>query len=233
MQPLDLCNLEDLQKLDPFVAAPVAISEVLEDGSSPTLPSRELSQLGDIAPAPAHEDGEHDGVSIRNVVRFFDTQMSQFLCISTYAVLDTMELAKSFALLFETNRSNTVRVMLLAVTSRESETNELVRGDLTSQKRTRHTCADAYCTTRYCIRGKGVGRAAFFAIVQMHSRTCNRFGKMVASSERFQIDDGGAKAHGKGTLTVQSVVALAFLKRYGKMKLYRALSTEVLLKKTL
>ncbi|PXF42149.1 hypothetical protein BWQ96_08127 [Gracilariopsis chorda] len=128
-----------------------------------------------------------------------------------------MELAKSFALLSETDRRNTVRKMLLAVTSRQHETNELLQGDTTSRKRSRNTYQDAYCTMRYCIRGKGVRRAVLSAIFQIHPRTVNRLGKMVVSSESFQLADGVAKTNCKEKLTVQSVVSLEFLKRYSEL----------------
>ncbi|PXF45442.1 hypothetical protein BWQ96_04740 [Gracilariopsis chorda] len=195
IQPLNPFNIEALQKQALFAADPVAMSEVLEDGTSPTLPSSKQTQLADIVPAAVHEDEEHHSVSMGDAVRFFDTQISQCLCIRTCAVTDMMELAKSFALLSETDNINTVHAMLLAVTSRQDETNKLLRGDTTSRKRTRRTYEDAYCTTRYCVRGEAVCRTALSVILQIHPLTVNPLGKMLESSEHFQLADGGANAN--------------------------------------
>lgn len=128
-----------------------------------------------------------------------------------------MELTKSFALLTETDRSKFVRSMLLSMTSPEGVTNELLGGHTASRKRTRRASEDAYCTTGYYIRGKPFCRAAFSTFVQMNSRTVNRLGKFVTSTESFHLAERASKPNNKGKLTVQSIVAIDFLKYYGEL----------------
>ena len=52
--------------------------------------------------------------------------------------------------------------------------------------------------------------------MQKHPCTVNCIGKFVANDDKFHLEDDGAKASRKGKLTAQSIVALAFSKRYGE-----------------
>jgi len=222
MQELDPFNPESFQEHDLLAAAPVAISELREEGLPPSQTNSNLAQLCQATTTTTNEDetAEKSLVCLRNAVRFFEAQMSQCFCSPKCEIPGMLELAKSFALLSETERSNAVRailLVLLAVASPTGDTNELLRCDSSSRKRTRRTHEEAYCTTKYCIRRKRVCRAGFAAVVQMHPRTVNRLGKSVTSSEGFHVADGAAKANRKGKLTVQSIVVLAFLKRYGEL----------------
>lgn len=217
MQDLDPFDLESFQEQDLLVSAPLNNPEQLHQTVSPRPSVSALSHLDEVVPANSDEELHNNVVRIRNSQRFFNMQMSECLCSPKCSFPGMLELAKSFALLSETERGNALRAILLAITAPTGDINDLFCGDTSSRKRSRRTYEEANCTTRYCIRGNRVCRAAFSAIVQMHPRTVNRIGKAVANSERFQLADGAAKANRKGKLTVQSIVALAFLKRYGEL----------------
>ena len=216
MQHPDPFDLESFQEQDLLASTPINNPETIHQISSARTPLSALPYLEEIIPANGDED-LHSTVRLRNAHRSFNAQMSECLCSPQCSVPGMLELANSFALLSETDRGNALRAILPAVTAPTGENNDMLYGDNSSRKRSRRTFEDANCTTRYCIGGKRVCRAAFSAIVQMHPRTVNRIGKVFANDDKFHLADGGAKASRKGKLTVQSIVALVFLKRYGEL----------------
>ena len=103
------------------------------------------------------------------------------------AVPDVLILAQSFGNMSEDDRINTIRCMMLALTSPTGMKNAILNNSRTPAQKhmRRHQNENYHCVTAYSLRGKPECRDAFAAITQVCEQTLSIHSSSVSSAKEF------------------------------------------------
>eukprot|EP00171_Calliarthron_tuberculosum_P000913 IDg913t1 len=137
------------------------------------------------------------------------------------SIPDAEDLAFSFASLSEDIRIDTVRCMLLALTSPKGHKNSRIQVDTEAyqyrKEKRRRDGSDGYSATMYTLKGVRVCRDYFLSITQISGMTLSRHAVDVSSSPIFERYATNRDKSHYGKLSAQTVTVIAFLYRYKQL----------------
>ncbi len=148
----------------------------------------------------------------------FEQHYDQYTCTHEECqIKGARNLARSFAQMPENIRIDSVRCMLLSLTSPPNEQNTLMTYSGQKRKQKRRSSESKYCTTRYAMRGKAICKSQFLAITQISPSTLSRDCIDVCSNDEFSRYEMNRDLFHKGKLGVNSLCVKAFLRRYATL----------------
>ncbi|KAI0559432.1 hypothetical protein FGB62_152g00 [Gracilaria domingensis] len=167
---------------------------------------------------------ENEALS-RNTRQHFKTQMGYCTCSEPCANDQHLTLATGFASMSQEHRSNTVRGMLLALSAPSGRENELMSWDThhaqdRKAKRRKTGSSSSHVTTCYATKGHRMCMYGYAATVQLHPRTIRQFALEVSTATEYKWKENEHSKGRKGRLYLQSLVALAFLRRYAQVNAF-------------
>eukprot|EP00171_Calliarthron_tuberculosum_P023556 IDg23556t1 len=126
-----------------------------------------------------------------------------------------MALAESLEAMGEDHRIDTVRCILLALTSPPSVTNSHFQVSQVARKRVRRFEDDsAYCIAQFVIRGQSLCREAFLAITQISSSALKQHENCVCTKPNFERYRTNRSESHRGKHGANRIAARSFLRRY-------------------
>lgn len=131
----------------------------------------------------------------------------------TCAFPGSESLSRSFAKMRENGRVGVVRGMLLSLASPKGETNDLFERSGINKKQKDDS---KNSVTRYAIKGKVLCRHGFMAIKNVSSATLSRHSRNVAESDEFTLYSNRRGESHRGKLSLQTEVAILFLRTFWK-----------------
>lgn len=178
----------------------------------------EAHQVAALAEDRAREEGQQVWARRDHAIRFLNEHVEQCTCDPRCAVPDAEEQACAFAAMSERDRSTCMRSIMYALATKPGVENELKTAHSALGKRARLDDNEPkYPSAFFVIRGKRVYRSIFGGIVQVHPRTVAKYAAEVAKARTLELMDPEKRGNRKGQLSQQSIIALAFLVRYGEM----------------
>ena len=222
---LDVYDLEAVQDLDLLQLQGQDVLNVVGsdgDDQAQNVDVRADNVLDKARDAPDNSVPDmHDAVQqqrIQHGLDFMQKHVQDCACDPKCVVANLEKYARSFCLMSERDRSNAVKSMLFALTAGPDKSNDLRDvPDNARRKERLEKEGRRFATTYYALQGQRVCRPVFAAAVQVHPRTISRYARDVSLASTLELADGSNRGNRQDCLSPQSVIAIAFLKRFGDL----------------